>query len=169
MERVHGRQVLSYALGVVTAAAGFAAATAWAGVGSSADDNTIHACVGDGGSLYLQFATRELVRKNEPCKKGDQPITWNITGPQGLQGKTGPAGLAGPAGATGPAGPAGTQGPAGPAGPQGPAGSITKATSPNGVFSISLSNRGIVLAGPNGAVTVTFEGAGIDTTGGPKP
>src|ERR1700759_4569614 len=143
-----------------TAVAGFAVATAWAGIGSASDANTIHACVANDGTLYLQFATRKLIRKGEPCERGDQPITWSITGPQGLQGKQGlqglqglqgPKGDTGAAGANGAPGATGPQGPKGDTGATGPAGTITKAVSPNGVFSISLSNRGILVAGPHGA------------------
>jgi collagen triple helix repeat protein len=65
------------------------------------------------------------------CSSGEQPLTWNQTGPQGA---TGPQGLKGDAGQQGPQGPqgdtgapgsqgdTGSQGPTGPQGAQGPAG-----------------------------------------------
>jgi hypothetical protein len=90
-----------------------------------------------------------LVDANQPCRRGEVRIQWNVLGPQGPQGAIGPQGLQGVQGApgpqgpqgvpgvAGPIGPAGLQGPAGPAGstgaegPQGPAGS-TGSTGPEG-------------------------------------
>jgi hypothetical protein len=77
------------------------------------------------------------------CRRHEQVLTWNVSGPKGDPGPPGPAGAAGArgpagskgdpgergaagptgaAGAQGPAGPAGAQGAAGPAGPTGPQG-----------------------------------------------
>jgi hypothetical protein len=68
------------------------------------------------------------------CHRGEQPLAWNIQGPQGKRGPSGEAGSQGPpgtAGAQGPTGATGAQGPTGaagaagargPAGPTGPAG-----------------------------------------------
>jgi hypothetical protein len=74
----------------------------------------------------------------------------------------------GAVGATGPTGAQGTQGPTGPSGSQGPAGTFSDAASPNGVFSVSLTNSGIVLHGPQGDVVVDYEGAKVETVEAPS-
>jgi hypothetical protein len=62
------------------------------------------------------------------CERGEILLTWNQSGPQGLQGPagatglTGLKGLQGPAGETGLTGPQGLQGPAGATGLTGPVG-----------------------------------------------
>ena len=158
MKRLLRRQVLAYALGLLTASAGFAVAAAWAG--TSATGNTITACASKGeGTLYLPSAVKQKEKENAGglCRRGDQTVQWSITGPQGIQGIQGIQGVQGP------------QGLQGAAGAQGPAGSITRAVSPNGVFTVTLSNRGILLGGPNGSFTVNFEGAGMNTIGGATP
>jgi hypothetical protein len=80
------------------------------------------------------------------------------TGPKGDTGATGPAGPAGPQGAAGPAGaqgPAGPQGAAGPAGAQGPPGVFSgHLQSPNGAYSLDITDNGIVLAGPGAKVQI---------------
>jgi hypothetical protein len=63
-----------------------------------------------------------VVAKPSACRRGEQPLQWNVQGPAGPPGPIGPQGPAGPTGATGPAGEQGLQGEAGPAGPQGPPG-----------------------------------------------
>jgi hypothetical protein len=137
MRRLSWRQALAYALGLMTATAGFAVGAAWAG--HSASDNSVNACVQKGnGTLYLQTASGA-------CKPGDQTVTWSVTGPQG------PQGLQGATGATG------------------PAGSITSAFSPNRLYTITLSNQGILLKGPRGAVTINGYGAQMNTIGGATP
>ena len=144
MRRLLRRQVLGYALGLLTAVAGFAVGTAWAGH-SATDNNTITACVShEDGSLYLM--TRG--RKRDGCGRRDTTVLWNITGPQGLQGIQGIQGLKGDQG------------------PVGADGSVRKAVSPNGVFTLTLSNAGILLMGPNGSVHVDFSGARMLTAGG---
>lgn len=140
MRRLSWRQALAYALGLMTATAGFAVGAAWAG--HSASDNSVNACVQKGnGTLYLQTAAGA-------CKPGDQTIAWSVTGPQGPKGDQGPIG------------------PIGPTGPTGPAGSITSAFSPNRLFTITLSNQGILLKGPRGSVTINGYGAQMNTIGG---
>ncbi len=146
MRRVLGRQALGYALGLLTALAGFAVGAAWAG--HSATDNAIVACAShEDGTLYLQ----DRGKKKDGCARHDTTVQWSITGPQGPQGLKGDTGAAGAAGAAGPAGAPGT---------------ISSASSPNGVFTITLSNAGILLKGPNGAVHVDFSGARMNTIGG---
>ncbi len=118
--------------------------------------NTIYACVAvahsddrdrrhddddNDGPGSVRFVTA-----SQACRRNENRVSWNITGPQGpagLPGPAGPVGPGGPAGAPGAVGPQGTtgaqgatgaQGPAGPAGakgdpgaagPQGPAGPST--------------------------------------------
>ncbi|HUK95112.1 MAG TPA: lamin tail domain-containing protein [Gaiellaceae bacterium] len=85
----------------------------------------IFACVQrPGGRLRVVAGTGS-------CRRGEQPLAWNIQGPQGKpgpsgadgsQGPAGPSGAQGARGATGAGGPAGAAGARGPAGPTGPAG-----------------------------------------------
>ena len=141
MRRLPRRQVLGYALGLLTALAGFTVGAAWAGH-SAAGDNVVRACAShEDGSLYLQ----DRGRKKDGCKRRDTTVEWSITGPQGLQGIQGQTGDKGATGADG---------------------TISNAVSPNGVFTITLSNQGILLKGPNGAVHVDFNGARMNTIGG---
>ena len=97
---------------VLVAAAGIAAA----GV-EALGDGTITACRHKSGSLVVPSA-------GKTCKRSEQKLTWNVTGPPGPAGPIGPAGPAGADGASGPAGPKGDPGPAGPQGPPGPAGGL---------------------------------------------
>lgn len=55
----------------------------------------------------------KIVDEGTSCKKGEEALVWDVTGPQGLQGP------AGPQGEQGPAGPEGAEGSEGPQGPQG--------------------------------------------------
>jgi hypothetical protein len=84
-------------------------------------DGVFYACVrldrgNDEGRLM------RLVAADEPCRRQETRIHWNIAGSQGPVGPIGPQGVAGPKGATGAPGPAGTQGAAGATGPAGPQG-----------------------------------------------
>ena len=85
--------------------------------------------------------------KGDTGAQGDTGAT-GATGPTGSQGETGATG------ATGPAGPAGPQGPPGPAG-----GGSASLTSPNGLFTIEITNRGVFIRGPGGTVFVDHRGA----------
>ncbi len=138
MKRLLRRQVVGYALGLITASAGFAVGAAWA---HSSADNTILACAKkSNGRLYLRPA--------KGCEKGDTLVQWSITGPQGPQGIQGLKGDKGDPGA------------------QGPAGTLSaKTVSPNGMFTISFSNLGITLKGPSGSVVVDARGARMNTIG----
>jgi hypothetical protein len=69
--------------------------------GDDDDDDRGHR----GGSGQL----RVIDPATERCRRGETPISWNQTGPQGPKGDPGPRGLPGPKGDTGPRGP---QGPA---------------------------------------------------------
>ncbi len=53
------------------------------------------------------------------CRRNEQAISWNVSGPRGPQGVAGPQGPAGPKGDTGAKGDAGVKGDAGPQGPIG--------------------------------------------------
>ena len=144
MRRLLHRQVLGYALGLLTAVAGFTVGAAWAGH-SATDNNTITACAShEDGSLYLV----DRGRKSDGCRRRDTTVLWNITGPQGIQGIQG------------------LHGDKGDQGPRGADGSVRKAVSPNGVFTLTLSDAGILLKGPNGSVHVDFSGARMLTAGG---
>ena len=149
MHGVFRRQALAYALGLTTAAAGFGVAAAWAG--HTASSSSVLACVRRGsGTLYLQN-TRS---RRTPCERGDTATQWSVTGPQG------------PTGAQGATGAAGANGDPGAPGAAGPAGSLNDARSPNGLYTITLSNQGILLKGPRGTVTVNMAGAQMNTIGG---
>ena len=144
MKRLLRRQVLGYALGLLTAVAGFAVGAAWAGH-SATDNNTITACAShEDGVLYLL----NRGQKKPGCHRRDATVTWSITGPQGIQGLPGDKGDKGDKGVPG------------------NPGSLSNAVSPNGVFTVTLSNAGILLKGPNGDVHVDFLGARMNTIGG---
>ena len=111
------------------------------------DANMIHACVNTekGGDL------KGNIRISEPdgtCKVNEQPLDWNIQGPQG---SAGPRGEQGPQGETGP------QGPAGPQGEPGPEALIAN-VSAAGVA--QPGSRGVVsISAGNGLYEVTFDRA----------
>jgi hypothetical protein len=149
VKRLLGRQTVAYGLGLLTAGAGFAAGSAWAG--HSAASGTISACQRhESGTLYIPTKETKFA-----CKKHDTPIAWSITGPAGPQGPKGDKGDPGANGAPG---------------AQGQPGTITSAKSPNGIFTVTLSNSGILLKGPNGKVVVDFSGAHVvSLTGASTP
>ncbi|WP_369224018.1 tail fiber protein [Streptomyces sp. R39] len=97
---------------------------------ASTSDKEIHACV-DKAHLTVRIIAPA---RGQHCTSVERGVSWNITGPQGVKGKTGATGAAGPVGAqgakgdTGPVGPAGATGATGPAGPAG----ATGATGPAG-------------------------------------
>lgn len=63
---------------------------AWASI---PDGNcTIHGCYAKHGAL------RVIDTQTQTCHKGEQPLSWNQTGPQGPQGPQGPRGPQGPPG-----------------------------------------------------------------------
>ena len=149
MRGLSWRQAMAYALGLITATAGFAVGAAWAG--HTATGGSIQACVRhESGTLYLQN-TRS---KKQACDRGDTTTSWSITGPQGPQGIQGIAGAAGAPGANGAPG------------AQGPAGTFNNARSANGLYTVTLSNQGILLKGPRGSVTINGYGAQMNTIGG---
>jgi len=82
---------------------------------ASTPSTTIYACVSGSGEVRIVTATTT-------CRGHEHAVTWNTTGPAGLDGAAGPTGPAGVDGAAGPTGPAGAAGQAGATGPAGPAG-----------------------------------------------
>jgi hypothetical protein len=73
------------------------------------------------------------------CRRDDELINWNQTGPAGAPGVKGAPGPAGLSGATGPAGPQGLKGDPGLPGPQGPMGD-TGPTGPSDVYYNEVQN-----------------------------
>jgi large repetitive protein len=112
------------AVGIAVLAATVGGATA--GLDAVAEDGVINACRHKSGYLLVPSAGKS-------CKRSEQALRWNVTGPagpagpagaDGRDGAVGPAGPQGDTGARGEAGPSGPTGPAGPQGPPGPSGSI---------------------------------------------
>ena len=132
-------------LGLAALAVAVGAATA--GLDAALADPVIKACRHKSGLLLVPSP-------GKACKRSEQALQWNVTGPAGPAGPAGAVGLAGPAGndgAPGPAGPQGETGPAGPAGPPGPpgpSGSIASIESLNGIACTTAEET---------AGTVTFE------------
>ncbi len=92
--------------------AGGAAAVAVATVPDS--NGVIHACVSisdSGGGAPLTNGPNLTVidpSAGQTCAGFEQPISWNVTGPQGPPGQTGPQGIQGRVGPQGPPGNSGT-------------------------------------------------------------
>jgi len=117
----------------------------------SQNGSVIYAAVNNNsGHLRLLDGPEAKLNPNEHL------ISWNHQGPQGIQGPQGDMGEPGPVGEQGPAG------------AQGEPGDFSgEFSSPNGDFSITVNDEGIVLAGPFtkvtlGTTTVTLEGIVID-------
>lgn len=72
----------------------------------------VHACVNK-RTLLVRIVDPA---KRQKCGRGEQPLSWSVTGPRGNAGPKGSTGPAGPKGATGPQGPSGDAGPRGPKG-----------------------------------------------------
>jgi hypothetical protein len=126
MRRIVRRPIVTFCLGVLAAGMVGAAGVAYA----SQDESRIYACAKkESGNLYLAA--------DRMCKRGDMSVAWNMQGPPG------------PPGQAGPAGPAGSQGPAGPPGTF--SGSFK---SPNGLYSIDVTDTGVLLKGPGGTVKI---------------
>jgi hypothetical protein len=153
MRRVGRVPAPAFVLGAITIGAVSLGQTGWAALASHATQERINACV------KSQNGQVRILPAGQACLPSEQAVSWSIEGPQG---DPGPAGPAGPQGDTGSAGPQGETGPAGPAGPQGPpgeAGGNASLVSPNGLFSIEVSNHGVFIRGPGGTVFVDRYGA----------
>src|SRR4051794_26649811 len=95
------------------------------------------------------------------CRRGEQPVAWNVQGPAGppgpagapgADGAPGPAGAPGTTGAQGPAGATGARGPTGPAGAQ-----VTSLDDLNGSTCHAPAGTGTlsVVYGSDGAASIT--------------
>jgi hypothetical protein len=167
MRNVGWKPVAVAALVVAAGVVGGAAVAAQKTTHRTAVTGVIYACVKQEGQARIVGSLAE-------CKQNEAGLSWNVVGPQGNTGPqgipgpqgdpgpqgskgdtggAGPQGAAGPQGETGPQGATGATGPAGPQGPPGDAGSATL-TSPNGAFSVSVTDNGIFLRGPGGTVYV---------------
>jgi hypothetical protein len=130
------RRIVVVALAATALLAGGTAAAAAATSSPIDSSGVIHGCYNDGGHL-------KVVDPSATCPTGYSALNWNQTGPPG------------PPGPQGPQGPQGEQGPAGPAGSPGQSGNFTgQFTSPNGLYSISVTDSGILLSGPGTSVNL---------------
>jgi type VI secretion system secreted protein Hcp len=135
LPRTRRSQLLTVILGGASLAALGAIARA-----ATSNDSVIHACYDVHGGGHVR-----IVGAGDHCERHEAEISWNQTGPAGLQGPPGLPGVAGPPGApgatglqgppgapgaSGAAGPAGQQGSPGPAGVQGPPGPPGSSTPP---------------------------------------
>lgn len=113
-------RIAAAVIGAGIIAAGSSVATA-----AAVQNDTISGCYNTKNG-----ALRVVDTAAQGCAKGEAPISWNRTGPQGsagaagAQGEKGDTGSAGAPGLVGPTGLPGPQGPTGPVGPQGPAGTL---------------------------------------------
>src|SRR4051794_22487380 len=89
------KRKLLFGVTLVTLVVAGLATYAWAA--STAETQTINACLNDEGKLRLVTAAGA-------CKKAETPLSWNTVGPVGPAGAVGPTGPAGPAGPAGPDG-----------------------------------------------------------------
>src|SRR5438105_15731570 len=87
-----------------------AASLAAQSTGHRRANGVIYACASKHGGRL------RVVDNVSACRRGEQPLAWNVQGPAGAPG---PTGAAGPAGSPGPPGASGPPGPAGATGPQG--------------------------------------------------
>jgi len=86
------------------------------------------------------------------CRRYEQPLAWNVQGPQGDAGPPGAPGSKGDRGPVGPAGPVGPQGPAGPQGPKGDPGA--------GLTTIdALRGLACTAGGQSGTIDLSYDGA----------
>ena len=136
---------LAALVGLVTALAAVGGSAFAAASSPAAATGIVHGCVSDHAIKGVHDLGVQDVGAS--CPKHTTELNWNQQGPRGPVG------------------------PQGPRGPQGPAGSFRgKLASPNGEFSISVTDSGIVLSGPSGHITIgatsiTLEGPVINVTG----
>jgi hypothetical protein len=129
-------------LAIVVALTAAAAGSTFVAYGDETGD-TYYGCLTRGGSLGCI-----AVNPSDPpdCGNNQTLISWNQQGQPGPQGPIGP------------------QGEQGPIGPEGPAGDFSGVfTSPNGDYSISVTDTGISLSGPNaGMIELSATGVTIN-------
>jgi hypothetical protein len=167
-----------------TVLGGLALMVATSGVAAAAipgGDDPIQAC------YHTQSGDLRIVSTASDCRKPEQAIAWNKTGPvgpkgdkgdlgpigpqgpkgdtgpQGPQGETGPQGLKGDTGAQGPQGETGPQGLKGDTGPQGPQGERGPQgpTGPQQAATGFIAPDGTVQAVSGPAPTVTRTAPGV--------
>jgi hypothetical protein len=127
------------------------------------------ASAGDGAVIYgcaqKNNGNLRVVAEGENCRPSEHPISWNQEGPQGPPGQNGADGQNGQDGADGQDGVDGQNGADGQDGQDGADGVFTGTfTSPNGQFSLIVTDAGIVLSGPSGSLTL--DAASISLDGG---
>jgi hypothetical protein len=128
---------IAAALGAVAATV-LAGGVAWAAI--PGPTGLIQGCYDAGGNVK--------VVETLPCPRGYTPFSWSQQGIQGLKGDAGPQG------------PKGDKGDAGPAG-QSFSGTVT---SPNGEYSISVTDAGITIAhGATNAITLVGNDLSVRT------
>ncbi|HUG14006.1 MAG TPA: hypothetical protein VMM78_03215 [Thermomicrobiales bacterium] len=119
--------------GLLHALTVFVVLLAGAGIGAGAfalahggDTTRVHGCVNTGsGALRVIDASGQ-------CRNNEQALDWSIEGPAGPQGERGESG------------------------DQGPSGDFTGVfTSDNGLYSLSVTDDGIVLTSPTGSLRMT--------------
>ena len=147
--RIRRMSLRTALLGLAALAVTVGAATA--GLDAALADPVIKACRHKSGFLLVPSP-------GKACKRSEQALQWNVTGPPGA---VGPAGPAGADGAPGPAGPQGEPGPTGPPGPPGPPASIASIESLNGVTCRTAEDTAgtvSVETEVDGAIVLTCEG-----------
>jgi hypothetical protein len=125
-----------------------------AGIAAMSSSNQITACFNrSNGSIYIigEGADRSS------CHPNDVPIVWNIRGPAGPQG---PSGVSGPPGLPGATGPVGASGSPGPVGPPGTFTGVF--SSPNGNYSIRVTDTDIELKGPSSKLKLDSTGVVLE-------
>ena len=119
------------------------------GVGAHGGDATkIHACVDQAGNI-------KIVGPAAACKQNEVALDWNVQGVQGVKGDQGIPGVPGAKGDTGAKGETGEAG---------PPGTFTGSfTSPNGSFTLAVTDNGIELTGPLASIRLGNNGIEIES------
>ncbi len=144
MRTILRRPAVAFSLGAVLVIAALGGRAAVAAL----DESTVQACYKPAnGNLYLIGAESQ----RSECQPGDVPIEWSVEGPAGPQGEQGPQGEKGDQGEPGAQGEQGEQGEKGEPGEPGTPFDGTF-ESPNGLYSLSVTNSGIELRSDLGAL-----------------
>jgi hypothetical protein len=121
---------------VITLVAAIVGSTAISLAGAAAT-GVIEACVNNSSG------TIKIVSAAAQCANNEIRLVWNAEGSAGATGPTGPTGATGATGADGTF-----------------AGNFS---SPNGLYSMQVTDSGIVLKGPGGTITLNALGTVVDT------
>ncbi len=121
------------------------------GVALTALAGIAYASIPDGGGVvhtcYGNNSWRPIDYPKEQCKANETALNLNQTGPQGPQGQQGPQGIQGVQG------------------PQGNPGVFNGSfTSPNGQYSISVTDAGIVLSGNGSSINLSGPNVSISSS-----